>query len=354
MTGRVTVFQKRLLTWYAHFQRELPWRVRSSGCPDPYHVLVSETMLQQTQVSTVVPYFLRFIDRLPNLAALASADEQEILRLWQGLGYYSRARNLHATAKMVMQDFSGQIPRSFDQLLSLPGVGRYTAGAIASIAFNTVAPILDGNVARVLCRLDAIEDNPRRADVRSELWQRAEQILPRRCVGDFNSALMELGATLCTPKNPKCLLCPVRMHCQAHAAGIQDRIPVSTPRKARPLERRWTFCIQAGDRWLIERRPPSGRWAGLWQFVTTPAGQRPSVTIVRKLAGVPVKRLTTLGQIDHDLTHRRYHFHIFRCESSAAATTERDNRAWATLPGLSDYPMSRPHQRIAALLGSDQ
>ena len=166
MIGRLPSFQKRLLTWYSRCKRDLPWRVEAPACPNAYHVLISEFMLQQTQVATVIPYFVRFITRLPDLAALAAADEQEVLRLWQGLGYYSRARNLHATAKIVMNEFSGRLPGVVDELLRLPGIGRYTAGAIASIAFNTIAPILDGNVARVLCRLDAINDDPRQPLVR--------------------------------------------------------------------------------------------------------------------------------------------------------------------------------------------
>jgi len=353
MNARLSSFQTRLLSWYARCRRDLPWRTKNGETPNAYHVLVSETMLQQTQVATVVPYFLRFIQRLPTLAALASAGEQEILRLWQGLGYYSRARNLHATAKIVTNKFSGQLPSTVEELLSLPGIGRYTAGAIASIAFNTVAPILDGNVARVLCRLDGIEEDPRSANVRNQLWQRAQDILPRQNVGDFNSALMELGATTCTPKSAKCLLCPVRQHCQAQAAGIQDRIPISAAPKERPLERRWTFCVHCDDRWLIEQRPSSGRWAAMWQFITTTAGNQPTPRFLRENIGLPVTRLCSIGQIKHDLTHRRYLFNVFRCETRTARSNG-DGRVWASLAQLSDYPMSRPQQRIAALLNACQ
>ena len=238
------------------------------AAPDPYHVLVSEAMLQQTQVATVIPYFKRFIDRLPTLAALAAAKEEEVLRLWQGLGYYSRARNLRRAAIAVVNDHGGELPKDTAELLNLPGIGRYTAGAIASIAFGKRAPILDGNVARVLCRIDKITADPREKATIEVLWTRAAEMMPAAgrngaSMGDFNSALMELGAKVCTPRNPKCLICPVREHCEACAAGVQEEIPVRKKSKPTPLLKRWIFCIRRGDRWLIEQRPAKGRWAGM-------------------------------------------------------------------------------------------
>ena len=181
MKGALALFRKKLLGWYDHARRDLPWRLPRDGAGslDPYHVLVSEAMLQQTQVATVIPYFHRFLAHFPDFKALAEAGEQEVLRLWQGLGYYSRARNLQAAARRVIADFGGQLPQTPDELLKLPGVGRYTAGAVSSIAFGRRAPILDGNVARVLCRLDAIETDPREPATHERLWKRAEEILPR-------------------------------------------------------------------------------------------------------------------------------------------------------------------------------
>src|SRR5688500_6922469 len=277
MFGDVASFRKRLVRWYDSSRRDLPWRLATNSAagerPDPYHVLVSEAMLQQTQVATVIPYFHRFLARFPTLDALAGADEQDVLRAWQGLGYYARARNLQGAARTVMSEHGGQLPREHDELLKLPGVGRYTAGAVASIAFERRAPIVDGNVARVLCRIDKIETDPRDRLTLEVLWTRAEQILPKKRVGDFNSALMELGATVCTPRSPQCLICPVRDHCEAFAAGLQDRIPAPRAAKPTPLLRRWTLCIRRGDHWLIEQRPTNGRCAGMWQFVTVPAGE---------------------------------------------------------------------------------
>src|SRR5687767_5105025 len=185
--------RRQLLRWYDRARRDLPWRVRRSEQPNPYYVLVSESMLQQTQVATVIPYFHRFIARFPTVKSLASADVHDVLKLWQGLGYYSRAQNLLASARMIVEEFGGVLPGDVESLLRLPGVGRYTAGAVASIAFGRREPILDGNVLRVLCRVDKITSDPRDRETQAELWRRAEEILPKARVGDFNSALMELG-----------------------------------------------------------------------------------------------------------------------------------------------------------------
>ncbi len=214
MLGDLPDFQRKLLRWYDKERRDLPWRLPRTSCAtsrlNPYHVLVSEAMLQQTQVATVIPYYQRFLDQFPSIAELACADEHDVLRLWQGLGYYSRARNLHAAAKRIANELGGTFPDTVESLLELPGVGRYTAGAVASIAFDRRAPILDGNVVRVLCRIDKVEGDPREKNTQAGLWTRAEEILPAKRPGDFNSALMELGATICTPRNPRCLFCPVR------------------------------------------------------------------------------------------------------------------------------------------------
>ena len=318
---------------------------RRGAAPNPYHVLVSEAMLQQTQVATVISYFNRFIQRFPTLADLAAADEQDVLRLWQGLGYYSRARNLRAAARTVASEYGGELPRERDELLKLPGVGRYTAGAVASIAFDRRAPILDGNVARVLCRIDRIETDSRERQTRQLLWRRAEEVLPRKRVGAFNTAMMELGATVCIPRSPQCLICPVRQHCEAYAAGVQEKIPAPRKAKPTPLLRRATFCIRRGDTWLIEPRPATGRWAGMWQFVTVPA-DAPAALPVRTSPARP------LGMVTHSLTHRRYEFDVFACDAVGAAD-DVSPRAWVPLDRLSDYPLPRPHLRIAEMLRAD-
>ena len=261
MVGSSNTFARRLLRWYDRSRRDLPWRVApgATGPIDPYHVLVSEAMLQQTQVAAVVPYFHRFLARFPTIAELAAADEQDVLRLWQGLGYYSRARNLRAAARAVVETLGGQLPRDVAGLLKLPVVGRYTAGAVASIAFGTRAPILDGNVIRVLCRIDRIESDPRARETQALLWHRAEKILPNQRVGDFNSALMELGATVCIPRSPQCLVCPVREHCAAQAAGVQDRIPA--PKRARPPAERTSLPPCPGFISMLCTSRPEGTFA---------------------------------------------------------------------------------------------
>lgn len=363
MIGILRTFQSRLLRWYQAHHRKLPWRVVGPDAHlslDPYHVLVSEAMLQQTQVATVIPYYERFLARFPTVHALADADLQDVLRLWQGLGYYSRARNLQKAAKEVVSRFNGQVPGTVDDLLSLPGVGRYTAGAIASIAHNQRAPILDGNVARVLSRLDAIQADPREKATNALLWARAEEILPAAQLGDFNSALMELGATLCTPRAPQCLLCPVRDHCDAHAKGLQEQIPSARKAKETPLERRITLCIQNTDGlWLIEQRPSTGRWAGMWQFVTAPApaklklptnNKTLSQPMVHDLAKIEISApARPMGLVTHALTHRRYEFHVFAARARGLCNNGA-TRAWVTLAELDRYPLPRPHLKIATML----
>ncbi|MGD0768717.1 MAG: A/G-specific adenine glycosylase [Tepidisphaeraceae bacterium] len=360
LTIRRPSLVRALLTWYTRNRRDLPWRPAppENGPVDPYAVLVSEFMLQQTQVATVVPYFSRFLAALPNVAALAASSERNVLRLWQGLGYYSRARNIRAAARKIVACFDGQIPRSVRDLRTLPGIGRYTAGAIASIAFDERAPILDGNVARVLCRLEKVHADPRQPATLRRLWQLAGQILPASHCGQFNSALMELGATICTPRQPSCANCPLRRFCRAAAAGLQQTIP--PPRKSRPVPTlaRWTICVHCQNRWLLERRPPTGRWAGLWQFPTieTPDAP-PTVRSIGPAIGLRIAGLHKIGQIRHALTHRRYVFTAFAATSGRLCLRTRSaahfpHRRWVRLQDLHRFPLSRPQLRIADMLGA--
>ncbi|HEX8341832.1 MAG TPA: A/G-specific adenine glycosylase [Tepidisphaeraceae bacterium] len=347
--------QRSLLEWFDAHRRDLPWRVARSAPPGArppaYGVLVSEAMLQQTQVAAVVPYFHRFMAALPTIEALAAADEQVVLRLWQGLGYYSRARNLRKAAGRVVEQFGGVVPATVDELLTLPGVGRYTAGAIASIAYDTPAPILDGNVVRVLCRLDRIEDDPRLPAVRDRLWVRAGEIVPVLRAGDFNQSLMELGATICTPKNPSCLLCPVRRFCRAADAGVQESIPKPRPAKATPLLRRWVVCVRRadGDAYLIEQRPATGRWAGLWQFPTLEADlTTPGAATLSAALAMPLSDVRPLTTVRHALTHRQYVFDAFVAVAADAPVAAP--RAWATLAEMDALPFSKPQLAIRRAL----
>jgi len=328
---------RSLLRWYGHNQRDLPWR---STPPNPYHVLVSEFMLQQTQVATVIPYFLRFMAKFPTIADLAKSTEQDVLRLWQGLGYYSRARNLRAAAKAIRAEHNGTIPGDAMILLNLPGIGRYTAGAIASIAFGKREPILDGNVARVLCRLNGIETDVRDPKTARELWRLAEQLVPAKRPGDFNSAMMELGATVCTPRNPSCDSCPIKQNCQARKLGRQHLIPRRIQKSPVPLEQRWTYAIRHGNRWLIEQRPAAGRWANLWQFPTFTHNNVPEFQI---------SNVKSLGRIEHTLSHRKYVFTAYACEIKDDVISN-GRQKWIALSQLHRYPMSKPQLRIAELI----
>ncbi len=257
-------FQQAVLDWYdQHGRKTLPWQQDIS----PYRVWVSEIMLQQTQVATVIPYFDRFMEALPTVKDLAAAPEDEVLHLWTGLGYYSRARNLHHAAQQVMTDFDGEFPDSVDALSTLKGVGRSTAGAIRSIAFEQPAAILDGNVKRVLARYAAIEGWPGKSAVLKELWSAAEELAPDYRCRDYSQAMMDLGATLCTAKSPACDRCPLADDCLARAAGKQLEFPGRKPRK--PLPVRTTLMLIATNEQgevLLEKRPDSGIWGGLWSF----------------------------------------------------------------------------------------
>jgi A/G-specific adenine glycosylase len=335
---------KNLLGWYDKSRRDLPWRASPHRRPDPYRVLVSEAMLQQTQVKTVISYFQRFMQSFPTIAALARAREQRVLRLWQGLGYYSRARNLRRAAQVIVSQYDGIVPPDVDSLLKLPGVGRYTAGAIASLAYDVPAPIVDGNVTRVICRLDAIHTPPSDLATRKVLWQRAAELVPRRRAGDFNSAMMELGATVCTARSPRCEVCPIRIHCRAHQLKIQNCIPAAKAAKKVPLVIRHTCCLRRGingcTEWLIEQRPNRGRWAGMWQFITT-----------HSAAQVPAPN-QSLGTIKHSLSHRHYRFHVYLCDVDGKSDEmgQTRGRRWVSLRDLRRYPLPQPHVLIADIL----
>ena len=257
-------FSKKVLHWFdQHGRKDLPWQQEIN----PYRVWVSEIMLQQTQVKTVIPYFQRFAEAFPTVEALSEAKEDEVLHLWTGLGYYARARNLHKAAKLVCGEFDGEFPAEIEPLCELPGVGRSTAGAIRSIAFGLPAAILDGNVKRVLARFGAIPGWPGQSAVLKQLWQIAENYTPEKRVADYSQAMMDLGATLCTRTSPACERCPLARDCQALKRGEQLNYPGKKPRKTLPVKATTFLMIIAknGDI-LLERRPNSGIWGGLWCF----------------------------------------------------------------------------------------
>jgi A/G-specific adenine glycosylase len=278
-------FAKKLVAWQRrHGRRDLPWH----GVRDPYRVWLSEIMLQQTQVAAVIPYYERFLKRFPDVKALAAAHQDEVLKLWSGLGYYARGRHLHAAAQVVARD---GFPADSSSLAELPGVGRSTAAAIAAFAFGERAAILDGNVKRVLARAFGVRGWPGARSVEAKLWSIAERELPARDIETYTQAIMDLGATVCTPR-PRCDACPVAKTCVARAGGLADRIPAARPRKALPLrDATWHVVRHAGEV-LLERRPNAGLWAGMWTFPE----RRPA--FIRK-AGEP------LPPFEHGFTHFR-------------------------------------------------
>lgn len=275
--GQEAAFRRALGGWFRRHQRALPWRDQPSG----YRVWVSEIMLQQTQVATVVDYYRRFLERFPTVTALAEAEESEVLKLWEGLGYYRRARQMHAAAKQVVERHGGEFPREFAEVLALPGVGRYTAGAIMSIAYDQPQPILEGNTIRVFARLLGMTDCARQPASQQRLWEFAERLLPRGPgARDLNQGLMELGSELCRVRQPACLLCPVSRWCRAFAEGLQDQVPVLTPRMEYVARQDALVMVRRGRKLLLRKCAAGEHWTGLWDF--------PRVTLSQGDAATPL------------------------------------------------------------------
>ena len=356
----LTEISRRLLAWYDANARRLPWRTgpgQTGPRPDPYAVWVSEVMLQQTQVETVVPYYLRWMERFPTLEILAAATEQEILAAWEGLGYYSRARNLLKAARMAMERFDGSLPADRQALESLPGVGRYTAGAIASIAFGRDEPALDGNIRRVLARLHDVPLPARSPAGERRLWELAAGHLPPGRAGDYNQALMDLGATVCTPHNPTCLLCPLADLCQGLALGVQEQRPVVSPRRAVPHLTVTAGIMVRGDRVLIARRPPEGLLGGMWEFPggTLQAGEDLPACLRRELdeeLGIQVEVGEAFGVYQHAYTHFKVTLHAFFCRlpTGEPQPLEASELKWVTVVELKEYPMGKIDRQISIAL----
>jgi A/G-specific adenine glycosylase len=346
-------FRRALTAWYVRHARPLPWR----NTRDPYRIWISEIMLQQTTVAAVVPYFERFLRRFPTLAILAAARESEVLRRWEGLGYYSRARNIHKTARQIVGENGGVFPDDVAALRDLPGIGRYTAGAIASFAFERAAPILEANTLRLYSRLLGFRGDPRSAAGQKLLWEFAEQIVPRKRPGRFNQALMELGATLCSAENPDCLRCPVRTLCTASMNGWQHEIPVRALRTAPTPVTEVAVAIQRGKRYLLLKRPAGERWAGLWDFVRFAwmADGSMSTTVlaraVRNETGLAVTIGKALAQFRHSVTRFRITLCCYKAEWAAGelSGSNREFR-WVTPAQLSRFPLSVTGRQLARLL----
>jgi A/G-specific adenine glycosylase len=332
-----------VIAWHRAHARGLPWRDAPAGERDPYRVLVSEVMLQQTQVARVIEKFDAFLERFPSVDDLARATEESVLAEWSGLGYYRRARLLHRAARAIVDEHGGVIPRDHAALLSIPGIGRYTAGAVASIAFGDAAPIVDGNVARVILRLEGREERPDDRAGAKRTWARAETLVSASdSAGEFNEGLMELGATVCTPRNPRCMFCPISEHCDAFATGRQDAIPMPKAGIARtPLFMVSVLAIDARGRRLVERRPENGLWGGMHQAPSVERADRfATENEIRETVGVETG--PTLVEFEHQTTHRDVRFRVMLGENARAG----NGRSWASRKTIAGLPLGNPQRRI--------
>jgi A/G-specific adenine glycosylase len=336
--------QTQLLRWFKKTARDLPWRKTH----DPYAIWVSEIMLQQTQVATVIPYYHRFLKSFPTVRHLARADLSGVLKAWEGLGYYSRARNLHRAVQAVVNRFGGKIPDTLDGLLRLPGIGRYTAGAIASIAFNKNVPILDGNVKRVLSRILAISEDPGKSE--NTLWRISESLIPRGEAGAFNQALMELGSMICTPKGPQCSRCPLLKSCKGKASGNPEQYPSKVVKKRIPRIEALCAVIRRNGKILVRQRPPKGLLGGLWEFPNWKIEEKGRLSLrlrlrinARKETGMNVNVKESLGTFQQTFSHFKFTLHVFSCE-----TRDRKRKGkWIPIRNLDQLAMPRIHRRIA-------
>jgi len=355
----VAELRRCLLEWFAGHRRALPWRRE----PTPYRVWVSETMLQQTQVATVLPYYERFLARFPTVQTLAAADLADVLKVWEGMGYYRRAHNLHRAAQIVVRDYNGELPSDEAALLALPGIGRYTAGAIRALAFGLPVPVVDGNVRRVLARLDDIATPVEEPATGERLWARAAELVDPERPGDFNQALMELGATLCRPRRPACDRCPLAAFCLARARGTQEQRPVRRPRRQPPH-----YDVVAGivwhaslaDRFLIARRPSEGMLGGLWEF---PGGKRQPgeslpQALERELAeelGIRVAVDRHVLSFDHAYSHFRITLHAYHARHLDGEPQALGVAAWRWVRAeeLEAFAFARTDRRIIAALATE-
>jgi A/G-specific adenine glycosylase len=346
----VTDFASRIVRWQRkHGRHGLPWQ----GTRDPYRIWLSEIMLQQTQVSTVLPYYERFLARFPDVASLARAGEDEVLALWSGLGYYARARNLHGAAREVVARFGGAFPSSFDELATLPGIGRSTASAIAAFAAGERRAILDGNVRRVLARHAGIGGDPSRAEVSRALWSIADERLPAGDIEAYTQGMMDLGASICTPREPQCLVCPVRADCVARR---EDRTAELPGRKARSAPRRKRIAmlvVVRGGEVLLEKRAATGIWGGLWSLPEAAADEAPAIALLRDW-GLAAGEAQPLPPFEHAFTHFTLEVAPWRIKLARGATLAEGKPAmWLALDDVKSAALPSPVKKLlASLAGS--
>lgn len=353
----IAFVQKNLLQWFEENQRDLPWR----RTYDPYHVWISEIMLQQTQVKTVLPYFDRWLKALPTIQSVAEADEQTILKLWEGLGYYSRARNLQKAAQVIVAEHGGVFPSDPAAIRKLPGIGPYTAGAIASIAFNQEQPIVDGNIIRVLARLLNDPSNTRDRATMEHYWHLAEKLIPKGEARNFNQAMMEFGALQCTPKNPKCGTCPLQEKCEAFAADTQDVLPNRGESTTKVNLQVSVALIQRSNKIFIQRRQHGGLMGGLWEFPggKIEAGESPEGALHREIKeelGITLTNVQPFLKIKHAYTKYLVDLHCFTAdhEGGEIVLTAAQESQWVPLEELEKFPFPAANVKIIQRLKKGQ
>lgn len=348
-----TLFAERLLAWYDREKRQLPWRKNK----DPYRIWVSEIMLQQTRVETVIPYFERFMARFPTLESLAAAPEEEVLTYWQGLGYYSRARNLQRGVREVVATYNGKVPTESPEIKGLSGIGDYTAGAILSMAYGQASPAIDGNVLRIFSRLYCLDGDIGSTKTKREVASLVSELISKERPGDFNQALMDLGAGVCVPQKPRCTNCPVTRDCLAWQRNETERFPIKRPKKQpRPVEVA-VAVIKDNDRFLLEKRPDKGLLAGMWQFpaVEQQTDQPLPAALAEKLAaaGVIVQIGAVLSGLTHTFSHIRWMMTVYSCQLLTESSEEEEPLKWVAASEMSQITWAGPHAKIAKLLMKD-
>lgn len=336
--NQIPAFQKALLAWYQKNARDLPWR----RTKDPYAIWVSEIMLQQTQVKTVIPYYEKWLRQFPTVKRLAESPSETVMNHWAGLGYYRRARMLHQAAQFL-SDKKEAVPSELNALMKIPGIGRYTAGAIASIAFEKKVPVLDGNVIRILTRLYAIKEDIGSPKTIKKLWGLAEIILPDKKIGDFNQALMELGATVCFPQSPSCLICPVNSFCDGAKLG-PEKFPVKNKKEKAELLETAALILRNKNRLLLEKQPSGGRWGGLWMF----PHWRSSKSMLKE-TGFKEKDLSRRMTVKHGFTKYRITLQVYESSLKSNRKAFGDERhQWIAVSSIKNLPFPAPHQKIVS------
>ena len=339
------LFSTLLLDWFAlHGRKDLPWQQHQT----PYRVWVSEIMLQQTQVATVIPYYLRFMEAFPDVADLAAADIDQVLHHWSGLGYYARARNLHRAAITVVEKYRGVVPENYEQLVGLPGIGESTAGAILSLALGQHHAILDGNVKRVLARVFMVEGWPGKSSVLTALWKLSRALTPRENVRDYNQAIMDLGATLCRRSKPVCSSCPLAACCAAFSANCVVDFPTRKPRKSLPQRAVQMLLVISQQRQvLLEKRPQAGIWGGLWSFPELSVDEEPAVWVQTRLAS-PVSEIRDLPLRKHSFSHFHLHIHprIILLQKPGLQVLDGDRQVWYNLLQHQKCGLAAPVQQL--------